>query len=107
MEYLDRRKNKVSSSIKQLFITNKKPYRPASIDTLRRWRKTSLNNAGINNFSSHSCRSASTPKAKNLNIDMDVILKKACWANVSTFKKFYDKNICDNVNLSMNKILEN
>ena len=95
--YLIRRKNKVSESDKQLFITNKKPYRPASIDTLRRWIKTTLNKAGIYNFSSHSCRAAATSKAKSMNIDLDLILEKACWANARTFYSHYDKQIKENV----------
>jgi len=37
--YLARRNPKVSHTVTNLFITNKRPFRPASIDTLRRWVK--------------------------------------------------------------------
>ena len=49
-EYLNRRKTKVPETVQSLFITNKKPYRPASIDTLRRWVKNTFSKAGIVNF---------------------------------------------------------
>ena len=105
--YLARRNNRVSNSIKELFITYKKPYRPASIDTLRRWVKNTLNKAGIFNFSAHSCRSAATSKAKLMNVDLEEILRKACWSNVRTFEKHYKKNIVSMEELnSFHKILE-
>ena len=104
--YLDRRKPKVPENEKNLFITHKKPYKAATIDTLRRWVKNALEEAGIYNFSAHSCRSASTSKAKNLNIDLEEIMKRACWKNESTFKKHYDKEIIEYNDESFNKILE-
>ena len=104
--YLISRKDRVPQSEKQLFITNKKPYRSASIDTLRRWIKTTLNKAGIYNFSPHSCRAAATTKAKKLNVDLDLILKKACWTNAKTFHKFYHKQIAEETEDNFNKIIE-
>ena len=105
--YLDRRKNKVSDGITSLLITYKKPYRAATSDTIRRWVKTTLNLAGIYDFSAHSCRSASTSKAKALNIDMDVILRKACWKSEETFRIYYEKDICrDSTEDRFNKLLE-
>lgn len=91
--YLQRRKTKVSDSVHNLFITNKKPYRPASIDTLRRWVKNMFSKAGIINFSPHSCRAAATSKAEMVNVDLEEILKKACWSNAKTFHQHYKKDI--------------
>ena len=63
-EYIHRRNDRVDKDRKMLFITYRKPYHAASIDTLRRWIKETFaetNLIGI--FTPHSCRSASTTKA--------------------------------------------
>jgi len=86
--YLGRRNQRVSHTVTGLFITNKKPFH-----TLRRWVKQTLTKAGIYNFSPHSCRSASTSKASSINIDLEEILKKACWSNAKTFRNHYQKEI--------------
>ena len=93
--YIKARNILIEDTEKKLFITTKRPYKAASIDTLRRWIKSTLNKAGIYNFSSHSCRSASTSKALALNVQLEEILKMACWSNVKTFKKHYEKDIID------------
>ena len=51
--------------------------------------------AGINSgrFTSHSCRSASTSKANEANIDLQIILKLANWTGDSNFKKHYLREI--------------
>ena len=41
----------------------------------------------------HSCRAASTSKAKKLNVNMEDILKQGCWKNMKTFKKHHEKEI--------------
>ena len=63
-----------------LFITTVKPH---------------MSEAGINSglFTSHSCRSASTSKATEANIDLQTILKSANWSGDSTFKKHYLREI--------------
>ena len=54
-----------------------------------------MSEAGINSglFTSHSCRSASTSKAIEANIDLQTILKSANWSGDSTFKKHYLREI--------------
>ena len=54
-----------------------------------------MSEAGINSglFTSHSCRSASTCKATEVNIDLKTILKSANWSGDSTFKKHYLREI--------------
>lgn len=105
-QYLLRRKQKVSNDVKKLLITNKKPYKAVSIDTIRRWIKTTFNMVGIHNFSPHSCRSASTSKANKLNIDIDKIITKGCWKNVETFRKYYDKEIIEAQEEQFNELLQ-
>ena len=94
-EYTKRRANKVDAKINKLFITNKKPYHSASIDTMRNWIKKLFKKAGIHNFSAHSCRSASTSKAAMLKVNLDDLLKMASWSNVNTFRTYYQKEIKD------------
>ena len=59
-------------------------------------------------FKAHSTRAASTSKAKNCNVPLDEILKKAGWKSDSTFAKHYDLPIDNNMkdNNFANKILE-
>ena len=45
------------------------------------------NNSGL--FTSHSCRSTSTSKAIEANIDLQTILKSANWSGDSTLKEHY------------------
>ena len=55
-----------------LFITTVRPHQKASKDSISRWIKLTMSEAGINFglFTSHSCRSASTSKAIEVNIDL-------------------------------------
>ena len=104
--YLARRNRLVPKEVTKLFITTKKPYRAASSDTLRRWVKNTLTKAGIFNFSAHSCRSASTSKAMALNIDLEEILRLACWKRESTFFKHYERYIYKSI-MDFNIIVDN
>ena len=104
--YLEQRNKLVSADIKKLFVTTKRPFKAASANTLRRWVKNTLTKAGIFNFSAHSCRSASTSKAVALNIDLEEVLKLACWKREETFYRHYKKHILT-ATKDLNKILEN
>jgi len=88
-KYLHSRKDKVGDTITELIITYGKPYKAASIDTIRRWIKELFENCGLTNFSPHSCRSASTSKAHDMGVDVQTIMKKACWKNCGTFYNHY------------------
>ena len=93
-EYLKRRSARVNSENKHLFITYGKPYKAASIATLRRWVMDLFSGSKISKqFTPHSCRSAATSKANRINVNLDEMLKQGCWKNIKTFKKIYDKDI--------------
>lgn len=80
------------SNATNLYITTTKPYGNASKDTLARWIKAGIHEAGIpNNFTAHSTRSASTSNLARSGIDVHTILSKAGWSTASTFHKFYNK----------------
>ena len=106
-EYIHRRNDRVDKEQQRLFITYRKPYRTASVDTLRRWiRETFAETSLIKNFTPHSCRSASTTKAFNVSLDILDILRKTCWNNVKTFLQHYKKEIVSYEGVNFNKIMK-
>ena len=62
-----------------------------------------MSEAGINSglFTSHSCRSASTSKAIEANVDLQTILKSANGSGDLIFKKDYLKEIQQEENLKI------
>ena len=93
--YIGERNKRMDGSQGRLMITYRKPHKEASSDTLSRWIKGELSNAGIDVtiFQAHSCRAASTSKARQQGIKISEILKRGCWSRENTFIKFYDKDI--------------
>ena len=79
----------------QLFISFSKPHLPVSKETISRWIRKTMYEAGIDTdmFKPHSTRSASTSAAKRDNIPVDQILVSAGWSSCTTFEKFYNKVI--------------
>ena len=96
-EYLNR--TKLLRKDNHLFISFTKPHNPVTTETLSRWLKQVLEEAGIDTkvFKGHSTRAASSSNAKKFGTPIEVILKNAGWSNCKTFHKFYDKIIVDNV----------
>jgi len=88
--YLD-----LSSAVRNhdsLILGTRKPFRPASSQTLSRWLKEVLSQSGIDTtkFSGHSTRHASTSKAHEKGISIDQIFKAAGWSkNSSVFGRHY------------------
>ena len=80
---------------KQLFISYSNPHKAVSPDTVSRWIKTTLVDAGIDTskYSAHSTRSTSTSAAKENSISIARIKKSAEWFQESTFTKFYNKPV--------------
>ena len=94
-EYLTRRDKHVGLNTDQFIITLKKPFKGASIDTMTRWVKDIFMLNNIVDFPPHSCRAASTSKAKNMEVNIDEILKRGCWKNRKNFFIYYDKAITE------------
>ena len=90
--YLHKTEN-LRNGEKQLFISFAKPYKAISKDSLSRWIKHSLQEAGIDTgkYKAHSTRAASTSAAAQRGVPTDTILKAAGWSRMSTFSKFYKK----------------
>ena len=94
-EYLFRQDKHVGLNTDQLIITLKKPFKEASVDTMGRWVKYIFILNNIVDFSPHSCRVASTSTAKNMEVNIDEILKQGCWKNRKNFFIYYDKVITE------------
>lgn len=93
-EYLRRTRVFRENNFK-LLLSYVAPHKEVSKDTISRWIKTILKQAGIDTkiYGSHSVRSASTSKALSNSVPLDVILKKAGWSSEKTFAKFYKRDI--------------
>lgn len=85
----------VTSSIRnsvRLFVSFEKPHKEVCVQSISRWLKMVLKEAGIDisMYSGHSYRHASTSKALACGVNTDVIFSSAGWCdNSSVFAKFY------------------
>lgn len=94
IEYLQRTES-VRDSIDELILTTRKPFHPASLNTMSRWIKLGLEKAGINInvYGAGSTRSASASKALQGGASIDSIIKMVGWSKQTTFTRFYSKQI--------------
>ena len=81
----------------RLLLTTIKPYKAAARDTISRWIKQVMSDAGIDvgQFAPHSTRSAATSCAKRVQVPLDSILRTAGWKKQCVFRKYYDKPVSD------------
>ena len=93
-EYINRTAS-LRGQVKGLFITTVKPHHAASRQTISKWIKTMLAEAGIDmhRFTPHSTRSASTSAVSAKNVPIDTILRTAGWTNARTFANYYHKQV--------------
>ena len=100
-KYLEKTSS-IRESTKKLFISYTAPHKAVTKDTISRWLKNTLTEAGIDGsqFSGHSTRAASTSKAALNGVSIDEIRNTATWSEKSqTFAKFYNKPITPSKNL--------
>ena len=62
---------------------------------MRRWIKDIFIKNNIVNFSPHSYRTVSSSKAKQIDVNLDEIIRRGCWKNRKNLLKFYDKEITE------------
>ena len=79
----------------RLFISYVNPHKGVCKDTISRWIRTIMTEAGIdiNVFNPDSTRSAATSKALQSCVPIQDILKQAGWSNQRTFDRFYNKPV--------------
>ena len=75
-EYIAKTEN-IRNGQDKVFLTYAKPHGPASKDTISRWMKMVLSDAGIKDFSPHSFRGASATAMVQSGLTLEDILKKA------------------------------
>ena len=78
-----------------LFISTQKPHNRVSKDTIGRWIKSVMNDAGVDTsvFTPHSTRAAATSAAIKAKVSVNTILKTAGWTRDNVFRKHYNKPI--------------
>ena len=92
-EYL--KKTKPYRTHAQLLLRCQCPYSPVSKDTISRWCKDIMHMAGINinDYKSHSSRSAASSFAQQKGASLKDICDSAGWSSSRTFAAFYHKQI--------------
>lgn len=96
--YIDTTKSIRNSACNKLLLTFKKPYHNASSQTISRWIRKVMFEAGIDSseYASHSTRHASTSLADRKGVSIDIIRSAAGWTEHSkTFATFYKRPVCD------------
>lgn len=89
-----------------VFATMRSPHVAASQETLSRYVRTTMAEAGIDmqQFTPYTCRHASTSAAWRKQVPIATILTAAGWASEGTFRRFYNRPIkaIENTNLIPN-----
>lgn len=92
-EYIQRT-GSIRNQETKLLLSYIKPHKRVSKDTVARWVKQVLKDAGIDSmFTAHSSRAASTSYCRSQGLNLNEIMKSAGWSNAVTFGKFYNKPI--------------
>ena len=99
--YMGMRSALVGEEIKDLIISFGKSHKPVLHETISRWIKSELTDAGVDTsvFKAHSCRSASSSKAKDIGVPLNEILKRGCWKSKHTFRTYYSRDIINEDNI--------
>lgn len=94
-DYLERTDKWRTQGQNQLLLSHLNPPIEVKKSTIGNWVKVILKLSGIDIsvYQAHSCRSASTSKAKVLGLSMEEILNRGQWSNKSTWQRFYNKEI--------------
>ena len=85
--YLDKR----LGDSDQLLQCHRRPYGPASKDTIARWLKQVLKDSGVDTsvYSAHSYRGASTSAANRVSVPIHKILGRGQWSSEDTWRNHY------------------
>jgi hypothetical protein len=87
---------------KALFLSYQKPFKAVTKDTISRWCREMMANAGINTqlFVTHSSRSAAASFARKKGVSLKDICEACGWSRERTFADHYDKEIVADVDIS-------
>ena len=96
-EYLDRTQFLRNSD--SLLIATVKPHKSVSKQSVARWVKLVMKNAGIADvYTPHSTRSATCSSAFQNGVSLLEITKTAGWSNAKTFARYYNKPLDTDAN---------
>ena len=87
-EYMER-VEMIRGRVDELFVLLRQPSSPAKSQTVSRWCKDILKDAGIEKFGVHSVRSAASCGALLRGVPLDTIIRQAGWSGLDTFVKNY------------------
>ena len=92
----------------QLLLSYVKLFKPVTVDTISRWLKLVLVQAGIDTtlFRAQTTHCAAVSKATVNGLHIDDILKTADWSSECTFAKFYNKSITTKVKSFSSAVLQ-
>lgn len=79
----------------QLFLSDARPFSPVLHDSIIRWFKTVMQQAGIDitKFKPYGSRAASTSGARRNAVPLENILTAAGWKSDCVFAKYYNKTL--------------
>ena len=89
----------MADALLPLVLCAQAEYQPMVTALIANWVKQTMTLAGIDTekFKTHSCRTATTSKAKAQGLSIAQILSTAKWSNATTFKRFYDREIDEHI----------
>jgi integrase len=77
-----------------LLVSYTSPHSAIGSQTVSRWIRTVLSNAGIDaQYTGHSTRAAATSMAADSGVPLEDIIAAADWSSATTFERFYHKAI--------------
>lgn len=94
LHYIEATKD-IKNNKNQLFLSYKSPHKEIGSQTISRWLKEVMIEAGIDqHYTAHSTRHASTSKALRSGVNLNMIKNAAGWSeNSSTFARSYNRPI--------------
>ena len=85
-----------------LFISFCRPHKKVTKDTIGRWVKMVMKEAGIDIsiFRPHSCRSSAASYVNKLRLPLATILRTVGWSSDCTFRKYYNKPVTNDTSFA-------
>ena len=108
--YIEKTESLRGNNNKYLFLSIIEPFKSIGAQTIARWIKTVMSDAGIDVsiFKSHSTRHASTSAALLKGVDLETIKNTAGWSEKSkVFAKFYNRPILKQSNNFISTLFRN
>ena len=81
-------------SVKQFWITSRRPFKAISPITMSRWLQDVILDAGFSEGSARDVRSVGSSTAVQTNMDIGKVMEAANWQRLSTMQRHYFKPQC-------------